>query len=428
MDKTIRRLTYSIFFLLFFIIAPILTMYAIGYRYDFKNGNLEKNGAFYVKSYPKGANIFIDGQKIDKETPTQITSVKSGTYNLMVKKNLYAPWEKQLSVYSGQTTFAEDIVLFLNNREKSSLGAGSDNYLLNRQENKYAYIDAQKRLSITDIEQNKNFEIFTFNIDYELIDWSADNQKIILKNKNNYYIFDVNQRYIYPLDISSVSKIIWENGSEDILYLKNQEIFRYDASQINNTTTESLNLDKQINDFAVKDNSLLIQYSLEQNNFVDQIDKDSHQIIQTISDVGLGNLELVMAKDDYLIFSVGSKLYIKSPNKNLISIPVTIVSLHDDRLLISNGHEIILYNYKDDWQELIDRSTQIVSELMWHPNGSYFIYEINGQTYLSEIDSRDKRNIIEILNDPRKKNYLFNKKGDKLFILTPEENFYLTIQ
>ena len=112
MDKTIRRITYSIFFLLFFIIAPVLTMYALGYRYDFKTGNLEKNGAFYVKSYPRGSDIFIDGQKIDKKTPTQITSVKAGTYKLMVKKDLYAPWEKELTVNPGQTTFAEDIVLF----------------------------------------------------------------------------------------------------------------------------------------------------------------------------------------------------------------------------------------------------------------------------------------------------------------------------
>lgn len=428
MDKTIRRITYSIFFLLFFIIAPILTMYALGYRYDFKTGNLEKNGAFYVKSYPRGSDIFIDGQKIDKKTPTQITSIKAGTYKLMVKKDLYAPWEKELTANPGQTTFAEDIVLFLNNREKTTLGPGSSKSVVNRQENKYAYIDSQKRLSITDIEQNKNFEIFEFDIDYELVDWSNDNQKIILKNQENYYIFDVNQRYVYPLNIKSVDKIIWGENPDDIFYLKNLTIFRYDASQIKNTTTEAINIDKKINDFAIKDNSLVIQYTIEQNNFIDQLDKNNYQLIQTVSDVGLGNLELTIANDKYLIFSVGSKLYIKSVDRNLISIPVTIVSPHDDRLLISNGHEIILYNYKDDWQELIDRSTQIVSELMWHPNGSYFIYEINGQTYLSEIDSRDKRNIIEILNDPRKKNYIFNKKGDKLFILTPEENFYLTIQ
>ena len=95
---------------------------------------------------------------------------------------------------------------------------------------------------------------------------------------------------------------------------------------------------------------------------------------------------------------------------------------------MSNGHEIIQYNYEQDWQELIDRSSQIVSDIIWHPNGSYFLNEINEITSITELDGRDKRNSVEILNNPLKKLYLFNSKGDKLFVLTPEENFYLTIQ
>ena len=86
-----------------------------------------------------------------------------------------------------------------------------------------------------------------------------------------------------------------------------------------------------------------------------------------------------------------------------------------------------LYNYKDDWQDIIDRSSQIISDIIWHPNGSYFLTEINKETIISELDNRDHRNTFSILNNPFKKYYLFNKRGDKLFILTPEENFYLKI-
>ena len=53
MEKTIRRLTYSFFFLLFIILAPLLTMYSLGYRYDWQTGNLEKNGAFSITLKPR---------------------------------------------------------------------------------------------------------------------------------------------------------------------------------------------------------------------------------------------------------------------------------------------------------------------------------------------------------------------------------------
>ena len=136
----------------------------------------------------------------------------------------------------------------------------------------------------------------------------------------------------------------------------------------------------------------------------------------------------MVTNDRQFIFTLGSQLYIKNIFQNLIDIPVTSVKVHNQRLLLTNGHEIILYNYQDDWQELIDRSSQIVSDLLWHPNGSYFLSEINEQTNITEIDGRDKRNSVPILENPHKKLYLFNKKGNRLFILTPEENYYLTIQ
>ena len=55
-----RRITYSIFFTIFFISSPLLILYSLGYRYNFTTNNIEKNGAFYIKSYPRNANIYID--------------------------------------------------------------------------------------------------------------------------------------------------------------------------------------------------------------------------------------------------------------------------------------------------------------------------------------------------------------------------------
>ena len=53
-----RRILYSFFILLFFILAPILISYSLGYRYNLTKGIIEKTGVIFIKSFPKNASIY----------------------------------------------------------------------------------------------------------------------------------------------------------------------------------------------------------------------------------------------------------------------------------------------------------------------------------------------------------------------------------
>jgi len=430
MGIALRRVTYSFFLLLFFIVTPLLILYASGFRYNFDIGMIEKTGAFYIKSYPRNAEIYINDLKSKHKTPKQITNLAPGTYTLKITKNNYTPWQKKLSVYSGETTFVEDVVLFLENQEKTELGSGSVEFLINKNKDKYAYLDEQNRLFITDVNQDKNFLIFTLGQAYNLVDWSLDNQFLLIKKEELYYTFDLNQKEIQWLPLSAIEKIIWDNKESNIIwYTKDEKIFRYNT-QIVNHQPQPIDFDseKTINDFALFNDYLIIQYTNNKNNYVEQLNKNNLSPVQTISDVNLGKLDVLMADERHLLFTIGSTLYIQNIYQEPVLIPITKADLHDNNLLLTNGYEIVLYNYKESQQQLIDRSSQIVSDILWHPNGSYFISEVNEKTKITEVDGRDQRNSVELLDDPWKKMYLFNKKGDKLFILTPEENFYLTIK
>ena len=416
-----RRLTYSLFLTIFFIVAPLLILYSLGYRYNFNTNNIEKNGAFYIKSYPKNADIFINNEKNKKKTPRQIVNIKPSTYQLKVSKENYLPWEKELTVYEGETTFVENIVLFLEEQKKEILGPGADNILLNKKGDKYAYFDKERQLWITDIEKNKNYNIYQFKTEYGLIDWSVNNQDLLLKRKNNYYLFNINQKKIKLINIENITKALFDN--DYLWYLKNNILKKYNIqNQQENIILEN------INDFLIKDNYLIIQKNNIKDSNIIHLEKESLEEIQNIANLNLGILSVLKADARSLIFKLGSKLYIKYTWKDIIIIPATLVKIYGNFLLISNGYEIWLYNYKDDWQEIIDRSSKIISDIIWHPNGSYFLNEINQETIISELDTRDQRNTISLFNNPFKKYYLFNKKGDKLFVLTPQENFSLTIQ
>lgn len=427
MKKILRKITVLIFFILFLILAPLITAYSLGYRYDFKTGQVQKNGAFYIKSYPRNAEIFINNKKNKNKTPTQIVNMVPGLYTVRVDKENYVPWTKKLEIISGETTFAEDIVLFLTNRPKTILSLGSEKILMNNDENKYALIDTNNQLIITDVEQNRAFTIETMDKKYELLDWSSDNQKILLKTDEKYFSFDIDKKELEAIPITNIQKILWEDNSQTLIYLKENKLYRHQYRSTG-VADELLDIKNYINDFAIKGKWLIIQYTLDKNNFIEQLDKSNLQLRQIVNNVNLGKLDILLAEEDHLIFTIGTRLYIQKMFKDLISIPITTVKIHDERLLITNGHEIILFNYNKEWQNLIDRSSSIISDVFWHPNGSYFVSEINDSTVLTELDGRDKRNNIELIKNPRKKNYVFDKKGTKLFIVTPEENYYLTIQ
>jgi len=431
MKPLLRKITVSIFVLLFLILAPLLTAYSLGYRYDFKTGNLQKNGAFYIKSYPKGADIYIDSIKKRPKTPTQIVNVVPGAHKVEVVKNNYVPWVKNLEIHSGETTFAEDIVLFLADRQKTDLGVGSEQMLLNNAKDKYATLDKDNNLLITDISQAITFNIDVLDTNYNLVDFSDDNQNILLEKDKKYFSFNVDQKQLEAIPVDNVQKMLWEDNSNTLIYLKDNKLYRRQhrsALLSSGDPDQLLDIREYINDFDILGSWLIIHYTFDKNNYVKQLDKHTLELRQTVNNVNIANLETLVADNDYLIFTLGTKLYIQNSFKDLITIPITIVTLHDDRLLFTNGHEIILFNFKEDWQTLIDRSSNIVSDILWHPNGSYFISEIDDRTILTEIDGRDRRNSIELLNYPRKKSYVFDKKGEKLFIVTPEENYYLSIQ
>ncbi|KKP90713.1 MAG: PEGA domain protein [Parcubacteria group bacterium GW2011_GWA2_36_10] len=200
MTKNTRRFTYLSFFLLFFIIAPILVFYGLGYRYNFAKKIIEKNGAVFVKSYPSKATITID-QKIDKEkTPIQITEIKPGLHQITLSKDGYLPWTKNLAVKAGEATFIEDVALFLEDRTKMDLGVGGTNYLINKNKNKYLYLN-NNDLFITNTEQEKTTKIFTFDIKTELIDWSPDDQKILFLQDKQYSILEIGSNKIKKLNL-----------------------------------------------------------------------------------------------------------------------------------------------------------------------------------------------------------------------------------
>lgn len=114
MTRLQRRIIFWLLVLFFILVTPLVLSYALGYSYDWPEHRLVKTGAFYFKSKPAKAKIYING-KYRGKTSRLIKRLKPRTYQVRISMEGDHPWEKQLSIQSRQITEARNIVLFPKN-------------------------------------------------------------------------------------------------------------------------------------------------------------------------------------------------------------------------------------------------------------------------------------------------------------------------
>lgn len=112
MDKKYQRLLVLLFSLIFFITAPIIIFYALGFRFDNRTFQFVETGSFVIRSYPKDAAIYLNGKATDKKTPAVLSHLVPGIHTVRIELPEYAPWEKSIFISPQMTTFAEYIQLF----------------------------------------------------------------------------------------------------------------------------------------------------------------------------------------------------------------------------------------------------------------------------------------------------------------------------
>lgn len=118
-----RKIIFWLLVIFFIIATPLVLLYALGYSYDWSEQRLEKTGAFFLKSKPPKAEIYING-KYKGQTNRLIKRLKPRVYEVEVRLEGFHPWTKQLSILSRQITQAPNIVLFPKNPIIEELARG----------------------------------------------------------------------------------------------------------------------------------------------------------------------------------------------------------------------------------------------------------------------------------------------------------------
>ncbi|MEY4723061.1 MAG: hypothetical protein RLZZ324_574 [Candidatus Parcubacteria bacterium] len=105
MTRFLRRALTVFFILAFCITTPLVVLYTSGYSYSWKKHRVEKTGIIHAVTTPAKAAILLNGETQAGTTPYDFTRLLPEEYRVRFEAPGYFPWEKNVAVTSGETTF-----------------------------------------------------------------------------------------------------------------------------------------------------------------------------------------------------------------------------------------------------------------------------------------------------------------------------------
>lgn len=228
--------------------TTILLYQAYGFGLD-KNGQIVQKGLVYVSSQPAGADIYVDGNKMDN-TNTRL-NLKSGQYEVALKRDGYRDWQHTITVDGGYVTHYEYPFLFPTNLQtevKQTLDF-TPTFVTNSPDRRWILIAkpaADKTLQLTQYDlRNPSQAATSFSLPasvavinakqdaWTVVEWSNDNENVLLKHsyEGGYEYVMLNRSN--PADSFNVSKLISGTAPEIKLLDK-----KYDSYVIYDSATK----------------------------------------------------------------------------------------------------------------------------------------------------------------------------------------------
>jgi len=444
MSLRARRVLYLSFIMAFLILTPSLIFYSLGY--NLKSGfKIEKSGMLVINTEPKNAKIFIEDKgvqrfwnKILKQnknfilTPAKIKNIKPGDYKIGITLDGYWPWQKKLTIHPGQTTFAEDIYLFKNNKPAliKKMPSGFNifsphrEYFINIDNNQSQLINlASQEIKTIKFETDNQSNI----IPIDVAAWSLNEKRIL----SNYYIFTTNN-WDNPLSVklligNSFSNAIWDNNKDDvIIYSYDNKVFSFNIDSGHNK--EIIKVD-EINTFLSKNNKLyLIEQTDTASNFT---------ILDRSSNKKELNLELPLSDYNFINTSHNlinlsdtkhNILYIIDPDSKIRPLKEIIYNskktqwITNDKLLYTTGFEIWLFDLGSLEKKLLTRISEHINNIEWHPSNNYIVFSTNKSINILELDNREKHSITKIADFDNIDEMILDKKGEIVYFTTKEKD------
>jgi len=473
MTKKKRIFLFFIFIIIFLIISPIIVLYSSGYRFDFQTKKITQTGGFYFKVFPKNVQISVtplnpnfslkENKRIVKKTDfffgaVFLKNLLPKKYLVEIQKNGYHSWQKILEVKEKEVTDAKNVTLlpekpevslfekeiedmFLSPDEKKII-LKTENYSSNQEENNWSLkiLDLEKNLKSPLLTREEFLDSKNFLSD---LNFSPDSKKLLVKinfpKEEKYFLLDLTKTPSSKKEINFLEKEIdnlffHPENNEKFFLLKEKTIFEKDL----NNKEKPKKLAENVLALEISNKDV---YFLEKTGFLFKTDL-------SFSNKEKLNKDPLVLKEDfqYKIFIIFDKVFLQD-NENLYLLNqetknfekflegIKNYKIAPDFKKVSfwSNKEIWVFFLKEDLLSqpqrrpgeklFIARFSKPIKDLFWL-NNHYLIFTVEDKIKVSEIDERDKINMVDLFNYKEPKIFWI-KSLKKLYILS-EKNFFIS--
>lgn len=434
-----RRLVYLIFFLIFFSLAPLLILYATGYRYNFKKNQLEKTGILALDSRPRKAAIYLDG-KYKNTTPTRLTRLLPNKYNILISKDGYYPWIKEVEVKSNLTTFFKDIILFKKNLPVIKI-EGEINILVADPDHKKIIYSILKNnteeLRLLNLKNGSDFLIEKFNrktySQLEFSGWSSSQNKALIKqiigDFNKYLILNIETlkiKELFSITRLNFETIIWDDINDSYLYGLRKTVL-YQINLADKKTFQILS--DKITSFQIKQEKIYYITKLGSEYFLNRRGlnggSEKEEKIKLISP---SNYTFQSSPPDFIILldKKNNDLFIIKEQifeNDVLESEIVLAAKAKDiiwsedfkKLLYYNNFELWFYDGVTKQNKLINRYSKVINQAVFYPENNYIIYQLDDTIRITEIKEGGLKNDIALAKLSEVNKIIIDSEGENIY-------------
>ena len=411
MNIWLRRIFFIFTIIVFFIIAPLLLFYSMGWRYNFETKQLEKVGVITIQTEPRSASVVFNDKLLNKKTPLTIKNLLSDEYNLSIYKDGYYQWSKDVKVNQSETTPVPLIYLLKAQSSLKPIIQQPLKIITQSPDRKKIAVSRNNSVEITELDNFKT--IHTNLVDNEVLDffWSLNSDKIICSLENgSFTLIDTNSATnvltLFELFNVQPSAIQWSQDENDIIYASanNSDFYRLNTFQ---KTATLLFSNKNI---IFTTNELFFD---QRGDTLVALNNDGKQI-NSLNLKKNAELSFLTTLDGYLpIIDNNNEIayFYNIDDNDFEKLSETVKNIYwnkgENKLLFHNNHEIWSWDHDKDEKELIIRTSETITDAVWMAKSSYVIYsqKDNGLKIIEATGSQKNNydinleNITELFQD-----------------------------
>ncbi len=443
-----RRIIYIIFFLVFFITAPLVLIWAQGYKFNWQQKTWQKTGVLFLESKPDTADIYLNGTLLTEKTTARLKNLTPGEYHVEVKKQDYLPWTKDLRIFPGETAFAQYIRLFKTNPATEILLKAEIKIFSNSQKNHLAFSTTyengnKKELFLFNAEDGSLKSVKINSTEINTITLNESGNQALIKNVSNvwYWVDFSNQQ---TLNISAwapenYKKIVFD--PQNPLTLLGLSRFGIDKIIIPNQVVLKTISNNNIIDFEIISTGD-IYYLKERDNAIElKLFSPSNPTkeIPVSSLPWSDNYQIYPAPTGIinLIDQKNQLLYVFDPQQKKINTKKVIIpdvnfitwSQEQDSFLFGNAYEIWIWETakKDNPKQLITRLGSKIKDVLWYPIPTHIMYLTTEELVINELVMINYRRETTSFSKFKKADrLLINSKGNNLYWFNSAEGLFVS--